>query len=127
MAATKEADRAAVEAVACEYFEAWFAGDPARMQAVLHPRLVKRYLAEDGSGPSRALDGSDMVQRTGDGGGSDHSPEERLFDVEVADVYGDIASVIVRSVIYREYLHIGRVEGRWQIVDAFFASVGDGP
>jgi len=60
-----------------------------------------------------------------EGGGTRHRPTERHFEIEVADVYGDIANVTVRSVIYREYLHLGRVDGRWKIVHAFWAPVGD--
>jgi len=35
-------DETAVEAVAREYFESWFAGDSERMDRALHPDLVKR-------------------------------------------------------------------------------------
>ena len=36
------------------------------------------------------------------------------------DVYGEIASVVVRSPEYREYLHLVRTPEGWQIVNAFF-------
>ena len=42
MAGSPEDDRSAVAAVATQYFESWFEGDPDRMRAVLHPALAKR-------------------------------------------------------------------------------------
>jgi hypothetical protein len=42
------------------------------------------------------------------------------LDVQVEDLYGDIASVTVRSAVYREYLHLVRTSAGWKIADAFW-------
>jgi hypothetical protein len=42
------------------------------------------------------------------------------LDVQVEDLYGDIASVTVRSAVYREYLHLVRTSAGWKIADALW-------
>lgn len=115
---TKDAE--AVTAVATEYFQAWFAGDGERIRAVLHPQLAKRchrtygtdslVLHED---PTETL-----VEDTASGEGTAFKPSQ---EVTICDVSGDIASVIVRSEPFVEYLHIARFGGqRWLIVNALY-------
>jgi hypothetical protein len=36
------------------------------------------------------------------------------------EVYGKIATVVVHSHVYREYLHLARSRERWQIVNALW-------
>jgi hypothetical protein len=35
--------------------------------------------------------------------------------------YGDIATAVVDSHVYREYLHLVRTDGDWKIVNALWA------
>jgi hypothetical protein len=42
------------------------------------------------------------------------------IEVEVVEIYGDIATAIVRSTVYREYLHLVRTAGGWQIANALW-------
>ena len=116
------ADDELVRATALDYFEGWYDGDAERMARALHPELVKRRAGDTaGVHLGKTLDKAEMVTRTADGGGRDTRPHEaEPFDVEVVDVYGDIATAIVRSPEYREYLHLVRTPEGWQIVNAFF-------
>ncbi|MFL5766924.1 MAG: nuclear transport factor 2 family protein [Actinomycetota bacterium] len=101
-------EEAAVAAVAAEYFQAWFAGDGKRMRAVLHPHLAKRchrspetdslVLHED---PMEAL-----VEDTATGEGTTFEPSQH---VTVCDVSDTIASVVVQSEPFTEYLHTGPI------------------
>ena len=45
---------------------------------------------------------------------------EHWQDVHVVDVAGDIATVVVRSQPFDEYLHLGRFDGRWLIINALY-------
>jgi Putative lumazine-binding len=47
---------------------------------------------------------------------------DRRIDVEVVDLHGNIASVVVRSPLYRESLHLVRTEDGWKIVNALWHS-----
>jgi hypothetical protein len=112
-------DEAAVAEVATEYFQAWFAGDADRMRAVLHPHLAKRCHRSPGrdslvlhEDPAETL-----IEDTGNGEGTTFEPSQ---EVTVCDVSDDIASVVVRSEPFVEYLHIGRFGERWLIVNALY-------
>ncbi len=108
--ATKaSSDEAAVVAAALDYFEGWFEGDATRMDRALHPGLAKRSLSQsDPDSPElRSLTKERMVELTAAGGGKSDVPDGGLgIDVEVVDLYGNIAGVVIRSAVYREYLHL---------------------
>jgi hypothetical protein len=114
------ADEAAVVAVALDYFEGWFDGDVRRMERALHPGLAKRALESDG----RALNETTaewMLESTARALGRERDPGDRRIEVEVEDLHGAIASVTVRSAVYREYLHLVRTSDGWKIVNALWA------
>jgi hypothetical protein len=105
-----------------DYFEGWFDGDPVRMDRALHPELAKRsYRQVDPDITElRTVTKEQMVGWTRDGEGKEDDRSERQLDVEVVDLHGNIATVIVRSHVYREYLHLVRTEEGWEIVNALW-------
>jgi Putative lumazine-binding len=116
-------DRSKVEAVATEYFQAWFAGDGDRIRATLHPHLAKRCIHAPGSNslvlhedPTETL-----VEDTASGEGTGFAPTQ---EVTVCDVSEHIASVVVRSAPFTEYLHLARFGDRWLIVNALYRVLG---
>jgi hypothetical protein len=100
-----------------DYFEGWFDGDAARMERALHPGLAKRSL-EDGR--LDHLTASQMIEATAAGRGKGRDPGRRQLDVRVVEVHGRIASVVVHSNVYREYLHLARTHEGWRIVNALW-------
>lgn len=108
-------DAAAVVATAREYFEGWFDGDEARMEAALHPDLVKRRGGEELGITTKER----MLELTRQGEGREDGADRRL-DVEVTGLYGDIASATVRSAVYHEYLHLVRTSDGWKIANALW-------
>lgn len=99
-----------------DYFEGWFEGDAARMERALHPQLVKRD-AEELENTTKPQ----MVDATARGVGFERAAGRRIdVDVQVADVYGDAATVVVRTAIYHEYLHLVRTTGGWRIAQALW-------
>ena len=116
-------DEAAVVAAALDYFEGWFEGDAARMDRALHAGLAKRSLSQvdPDSTELRSLTKERMVELTAAGGGKGERPDGGLgIDVEVVDLHGNIACVVVRSAVYREYLHLVRTDEGWKIVNALW-------
>jgi len=109
-----------IVATALDYFEGWFDGDVARMRRALHPELAKRSLIEDG-GTLNETTTDWMVDATAKNLGKAQDVPDRLIEVEVVDVYRDIASVVVRSAVYREYVHLVRTRDGWKIVNALWA------
>jgi ketosteroid isomerase-like protein len=108
-------DEAAVVATALDYFEGWFDGDVARMARALHPNLVKRRAGEELGMTTKER----MLELTRAGEGKADAAD-RTLDVEVEDIYRDVASVTVRSAVYHEYLHLVRTRDGWKIANALW-------
>ena len=100
---------------ALDYFEGWFDGDAVRMERALHPDLVKRQSGEALGVTTKQR----MIELTESGEGRSDAADRRL-DVTVENVYGDIASVTVRSAVYHEYLHLVRTNDGWKIANALW-------
>ena len=117
------ADHAAVTSTARDYFEGWFAGDVERMDRVLHPDLVKRRVGSELGITSKER----MLELTRRGEGAQDGID-RTLEIEVEDVFGDIASVTVHSAVYHEYIQLVRTQAGWQIANALwqFTAEGDG-
>ena len=109
-----------IVATALDYFEGWFEGDAERMDRALHSGLAKRSLgqADPDSPELRSLTKEQMVERTAAGGGTTDNPSG--IDVEVVELHGTIATAVVRSSIYREYLHLVRTADGWKIVNVLW-------
>jgi Putative lumazine-binding len=116
VSATLQTDQAAIVATVLDYFEGWFDGDAGRMERALHPELAKRS-SEVRTTTTKAR----MVELTSAGEGREEDPGgDRGIDVDVVDVYGSIATAVVRSPVYREYLHLVRTEEGWKILNALW-------
>jgi hypothetical protein len=108
-------EQQAVVATVLDYFEGWFDGDLGRMDSALHSALAKRSFEL-----KRTVTKEQMVAWTAEGEGKREDPGERGIEVEVVDLYGSIASAVVRSAVYREYLHLVRTVEGWKIVNALW-------
>jgi hypothetical protein len=113
------ADVEAVARVATEYFQSWFAGDGERMRACLHPMLAKRTPEQPGTASLTLHEDptARLVADTASGEGTGFEPVE---EVTVLNVFRDIATVMVRSAPFVEYLHLARFGERWLIVNALY-------
>lgn len=117
-------DLAAIRATALDYAQGYYEGDAERMRRSLHPDLAKRTLYRDEqTGVYRVHETSQrqLVEITQRGGGSRIPAEQRIYDVTILDIYGDIACVRADSYLFVDYLHVARWEGRWVIVNALYA------
>ena len=121
--ATKEDIEAIIE-VSRDYVEGYFTGNAQRMERAVHPELVKRTiwhdLNEDSWKVERALTAEIMVASTKSGGGSKRSAHEKVFEIEVLDVFRHIATVKASSYPFMDYLHLAKMNGRWWIVNCLY-------
>ncbi len=108
-------DRDAVVATVRDYFEGWFDGDPVRMERALHKDLVKRRAGDDLGVTTK----EQMLEFTRRGEGKEDGVD-RTLDIEVEDLYEDIASVTVRSAVYHEYVQLVRTRDGWKIANALW-------
>jgi hypothetical protein len=115
-------DETAIVATALDYFEGWFDGDAARMDQALHPALAKRSFrqVDPNASEMRTVTKEQMVGWTAAGEGKNEDPGDRQIEVDVVELHGNIATAIVRSAVYREYLHLLRTDDGWKIVNALW-------
>ena len=117
-----EAVAAAVRATVLDYFVGWFDADPDRMERALHPLLAKRARPRE---PARTLHlttltADHMIGATRAGEGAADAAAGRTIEIDVVDVATDIASVVVRSATYDEYLHLIATPDGWRIINALW-------
>ncbi|MBV8143518.1 MAG: nuclear transport factor 2 family protein [Gammaproteobacteria bacterium] len=121
--ASAAADLAAVKQACLDYVEGWYEGNAARMERALHPALQKRIVEIDpasGKDRLREMSAAALVQYTRDGGGKSTPQEGQQKDVTVFDVYRDEASARIIFRDWVDYLHLGRIDGRWVIVNVLW-------
>ena len=118
-------DEESVVATVQDYWEGWFSGDAQRMERALHPSLTKTGVGTDGSGVrlTGPMTAEDMIGWTRAGEGVAEKPADPTFEVTVHDISAEIATVTVRSGVYREYLHLVRTPDGWRILNALYRRV----
>ena len=117
------ADLAAIEAVALDYIDGYYTGDGDRMKSALHPDLAKRIVAKDpetGKSELINMDAEQLVEVTAAGGGKHYLVEQRLNNVEILDVFGDVASVKITAAEWIDYMHVAKVDGDWKIINVLW-------
>ncbi len=110
----------AIQSASMDYVEGWYQGDAERMAKSLHPDLVKRTvreLSKTGQPLLIHISKTTLVEYTRAGGGKDTPKEKLFYEVDVLDVYKDIATVKGVSANYVDYLHLVKWNGQWMIVN----------
>lgn len=114
-----EADLTEIRQVALDYIESWYAADAARMEHCLHPDVCKRIVYRDPRGFDRLepMSALALVTATRNGIGSRTPPAEQRKDITILAAYGSAASVKVESAEFIDFLHLGKLNGRWEIIN----------
>ena len=115
-------DKAAITATALDYIEGWYSGDAERMERALHPDLAKRIVRTNDKGQSGLgqMSALSLVQGVKRGGGKDTPKDKQQKDVTILDVYENAASVKLVASDWIDYLHIGKFNGRWVIINVLW-------
>jgi len=113
-------ERAAIRAVALDYIQGWYEADPVRMEQALHPDLAKRRLNGD---TLQSVIAAALVDQTGKGGGKER-PGEKKCRITIQDFAGNIAAAKIISDQFIDYLHLGKVNGEWRIINVLWAMRG---
>lgn len=124
VAAQTAADSSAIRAAALDYAEGWYAGDPARMERALHPELVKRIVVDDTASKRsviQTMGATALVNGTRRGFGRSTPADKQQKDVTILDLYQNAAVAKVVMTDWIDYLQLGRVDGRWVIVNVLWA------
>ncbi|MDR2972313.1 MAG: nuclear transport factor 2 family protein [Bacteroidales bacterium] len=111
----------AIRQTSLDYMEGWYEGNAERMGRALHPNLVKRRSEERSDGSFfHQSSWQDMVNSTQRGGGKMFPIADRQIKVTILDVNNSIASVKVESREYYDYLHLGKFDDKWLIINVLW-------
>ena len=116
--------RAVLTQVALDYAEGWYEGDAERMARSLHDSLIKRTIIHSDDPCGWAVgpisDKPSLVGWTADGDGR-NVPGERVYEVDILDVFRDIATVRCLSLEYVDHLQIAKFgDDGWKIVNVLW-------
>jgi apolipoprotein N-acyltransferase len=120
---TTEADAAAIRQTALDYIEGWYEGNAERMERALHPDLAKRIVQTNPSNGRSTLgqqSAMTLVQYTRARAQSPTPKEQQQKDVTILNVFEGAASVKVVASDWIDYLHVGKFNGRWVIVNVLW-------
>lgn len=119
-------DTKAIRQAAFDYIEGWYEGNVERMTRALHPELVKRIIVTD-HGVSRieGMGASKLIAGVRAGYGKDTPKDQQLKEVTVLDRFENAAAVKIIASDWIDYLQVGKVDGRWLIVDVLWEKKPD--
>jgi hypothetical protein len=121
---------AAIRATCLDYFDGWFDGDAERMDRALHPALAKMSIGQDKNHSDAAdVDTKEtMVEATRKQQGRARDLPDRGIRVDVTAVSGDIASAVIHSAVYVDFVLLYRTRDGWKITQALWRwATGNGP
>lgn len=112
---------------ALDYVEGYYSSDINRMDRSIHPDLAKRAISKHprtGNHFIRHISKSTLLEIANGIRGTESSEETQKkldnIDVSILAVDRDIASVKVVSADFIDYLHLGKWNGKWMIINIFW-------
>ena len=108
------------------YLEGWYSGDAERMSNALYTGLVKRRIAtlpQTGGNYVEQVGYSDMVEFTRAGFGKGKDPDYSGDKITIAGIYGSMASVKAVSPDFIDFIHLGKVNGEWKILNVIWSPI----
>lgn len=117
-----DADREGLKRAALNYAEGWYAGNAEMMESALSADLAKRRVVTNEQGKSRIdqMTAMTLVQATRAGYGKRTPKDEQQKDVTILDVFGGAAIVKLEMRDWIDYLHVGKIDGKWLIVNVLW-------
>lgn len=120
--AQTDADRDGIKRAALNYAEGWYEGNADKMESALSPDLAKRIVRTNDRGQSNLgqMTAMSLVQGTRSGYGKQTPKDEQQKDVTILDVFGAAATVKLEMRDWIDYLHIGKFNGKWVIINVLW-------
>src|SRR5688572_21650209 len=118
-----EADRTGIDRAALDYAEGWYNADAEQNERSLHPHLAKRIVTTDAAtGKDRVsqMSALELVQIVREKCDVDPA-DKRISEIQILDVFQNTATVRLEMADWIDYLHLGRINGEWKIVNVLWA------
>jgi hypothetical protein len=114
-------DSLAIRQTALDYIEGWYEGNAERMARALHPELAKRIVQPRPDGARlQNMTADQLVEAVRRGGGRMTPADKQRKEVTILDIYGNAASVRIMASDWIDYLHIGKSDDRWVIINVLW-------
>ncbi len=117
-------ERQDIVCVALDYIDGFFEGDAERMSRAVHPELAKRTIEMNGGTQEqylRNMTAAQLVDVTASGNGVRISDAYGTWSyVTILDSFEDMASVRVDVSTWVDYLHVGKINGEWKIINVLW-------
>lgn len=120
----------AVESVVGDYIDAFYEVDPQRIRTSVHEDVVKFgfYLSRsDGGYEERPMSFPQLLDLARSLNQADWVPSDAARTIEIFDVMERTATAKLTAVWGVDYLHLAKIEGRWQIVHILWESLPEPP
>lgn len=121
----KTDDEQAIVQAAKDYFEGWYDASPERMNKAMHPDLAKRHIAFNEDSKTDIVHNatkSQMVEYTRAGYQKDFPKDSIDLKIEIYDIKNNIASAIVSSIHFYDYIHVVKSNGKWKIINVLWTN-----
>lgn len=117
-----DAEREAIKRTALNYAEGWYEGNADKMESALSPDLAKRIAQTNSQGQSSLgqMTAMRLVQATRGGSGKSTPAAEQQKDVTILDMMGTAATVKLEMRDWVDYMHIGKMNGKWVIINVLW-------
>jgi hypothetical protein len=118
-------DTAAITQTALNYIEGYYNADPQRMSRAIDPELAKRIILKDTAGDAiQNMGYSVLLLNTRKNKNSNILINGEPFKavVTIYDIDNNIATakVVTNKFKFIDYLHLGRVDGEWKIINVLW-------
>ena len=111
----------AIRQTALDYIESWYEGNVERMTRALHPELVKRIVVTDhGASRIENMGASKLIANVRGGFGKETPKDKQLKEVTILDRFENAAVVKIVASDWIDYLQVGKIDGRWVIVNVLW-------
>ena len=117
-----DVEREAIKRTALNYAEGWYEGNADKMESALSPDLAKRIARTNDKGQSSLgqMTAMTLVQGTRGGSGKQTAKDEQQKDVTILDMIGGAATVKLEMRDWVDYMHIGKMNGKWLIINVLW-------
>ena len=106
-----------------DYIEGYYEGNAERVKSALSPALAKRFVKKDKPG-NEALSNQSaahFVEQTASQDGPKSYPlNKRKLEIKIFEIHGNIASAKAIGQDWIDYIHLGRINGKWVIVNVIW-------
>lgn len=118
-------DSSDIRTVGLNYAEGWYEGDTVKMAKAIHTKMMKRIVGwsrdfKNNQNVLQEMNAAQLMDGTQKGIGKRIPPERRIKNVTILSIYNNTASIKLEMADWYDYLHLGRWNGEWKILNVLW-------